>query len=280
MKNPNGFYRLHWQARPPAIVVFLSDQLTSYLDNYDWSLSDDTINYLADYTGKKISQGNNLFGEKNFGFGNNCWLDVKNRRLVFYLLRVAFYTDKICPFCEDGQKFGEICLSCNGIGYTTGWDGSKLNDLAATIQLFLYFTRKYRYLKEKADVSLPEQYWVSVITGLSKELSASIEFELGELAHRFVLAQDDLDLVGVNRAIGQAHDFFNNRKEYFDDTNCRIRGGQLFIECPIMRFSTWSKSEESKRSECHNVDGPLQVLLLLIGLCAFCDEAFSFFTKK
>lgn len=280
MKNPNGFYRLHWQARPPAIVVFLSDQLASYLDNYDWSQKDYTIDYLVDYTGKKISQGNNLFGEKNFGFGHNCWLDSKNKRLVFYLLRAAFYTEEICQFCEDGQRFGEVCFSCNGTGYATGWDGIKLNDLAATTTLFFYLTRKYRYLQEEAGVSLPEQYWVSVNTGLRKELSASIEFELGESAHRFVLAQHYLKLAGVNQAINQAHDFFDNKKEYFNDTNCRISGGQLFIECPIMRFSTWSKSEGSKMSECHNVDGPLQVLLLLIGLCAFCDEAFSFFTKK
>jgi hypothetical protein len=284
MKNPNRFYRLHWQVRPPAIIVFLSDQLTAYLQDYNWSEQQHYVSELSEFAGKVVSARVNLFGEQSFGFGNYNFFNPKNKQLKFALPRLQTFTENICKYCNGTGKLGwrnddAACLMCDGTGRAlTETDWSKLNDLAASLELFFFLARRYCFL-----TGIPQQQnWLSIRAYLSHERhSCAISFELGEQAQRFVSRTDYLELAKANRAITLATNFlFSTKNDLRYDTRCCIENGRLFIDCPMRRFSVWSKAKDSKESECHNVDGPYNVVILLVGLCAFCDEAYSFFTKK
>jgi hypothetical protein len=187
-----------------------------------------------------------------------------------------------CFYCGGTGKeriFKEQCSNCNGTGIGDFYEWGQAKAIVAS---FSFFNRFLEFSKIETDCSFPQLMTVGV-TIKGENLQGSIYGAISSyLSKHLNTLGACVELPTVKREMIKAYGTMWKLKWVEEcDFNAYLSNGRLTLSCSSMDSCQLYSTQDEKgiggyEYETHNVDNPLMLMTLLVGLGKF----YSLFKKK
>lgn len=274
------WYKLSWDNEKCAIVLYVHKDFIRFTGEIS-SDSYEVKEFMEDFGFKKFYGG----FDKDFGFDESFVFAGEDDDFVKFLINlptVKKRTDDPCQYCNgSGEDFiGQRCLFCGGEGKEYVYDKGAVYAMSAT---FSIFSTVSRFLEEETTSSVPQLLTVNTIT--TKDIHGGAlcgEFSIflcdwlrahgPSIVSEMIGAMKNAYVKMLGPSYVHDHDF----KAHIADNK-----GWLNVSCPGnacgLNPSWGSDMYYGKGYEFsdHNVDTPMQQLVLIAGLSALSDKVYK-----
>ena len=280
-------YELSWDGKIPAIVIKMHRDFVAGL-----SVSSEApliLHFLSEFGFSAFDCFRaNLFGEQLFGFDGAFQKIGEEKDFIIFeamIPQVEKQLNEACRECDGSKQDknfeGEKCLYCNGTGREWAMDWKSAYAISASFTVFFVLASLRPYKKHKTSCAFSQLLTVETITEKKMHggsMSGVYSIPLGVFLSSF---EPNTEIVEMTEAMVRAWG-----KMFLQTNKCQRHNfwakvdypnGWLNVSCPgnacgLHPADNWGPGEGYKFS-CHNVDSPMQQIVLLAGLAALCDKA-------
>lgn len=270
-RDAHCWYELLWRENPPSIGLRIHKEFIES-NKIDFEKAP-MIKFLA--KNLRIPAFNGDF-TKDIGFGGILKRKGEKDGFIEFMAeipQVKKKTDKKCTDCKGtGEKKydrNEKCLFCDGSGREWVMDWKGVYAISAS---FSALTGWLRFCEIETSATYPQLLTVQTITeqdmhggSLSGDISIPMHKWLKSLGER-------VELTGMTRAMKIAYDRMyglSNSNQY--RFNAYTANGRFIANCPGdacgLHPADWYENKgQGFELSCHNVDNPMQQIMLLTAL--------------
>lgn len=265
------WYELIWQEYPPGIGLRIHKE---FIENHKVDFEKSPRAKFFAESLKIPDFGGNFNG--NIGFGGILKYKGEKDGFIDFVAEIPQIKKKTNKKCGDCKGTGkkrhypdEKCLFCGGTGQEWTMDWNEVSQISAS---FTVLTGWLRFCETETSVAYPQLLTVHTITqegmgggSLSGDISIPMHNWLKSLG-------ESVELTDAMRAMEIAHNKMYGLSEYARYRfNAYTSDGKFIVNCPGdacgLHPSGWYENKEQGfEFSCHNVDTPMQQIMLLSAL--------------
>lgn len=287
-ENMSCIYDLSWNKKIPAIILKIHK---SFIENFPNFYSSRIVPYFMKEFGFRFFDQfrKNLLGDLYFGFDQCCRKIGEENNFWIFEIPIPVIEEWLNESCDECKGFGkdkheEKCLYCNGTGREKVFKTKRAYAICASLCLLFELAPQRWEKKFKTDCDFPQLLILE--TSIQKNIQHGGTFGgiySVPLVKFLASFEPNTEICEMINAMTSAHKKMFGKFDSFNKcytwAKVAYKHGWLNVSCygdacglhPANSFV--SENECGYRFDCHNVDTPMQQIILISGLAALCDKA-------